>query len=307
MDRVYVMQLVRSFQVGEISRRTFLRRTSAAVGSLAVANMLLAACQPVTVPGDGTLPPPVVDEEATAAQPAVGDMAMADGLVMGMVVYPDADGEELMGYYVKPEAEGSYPAVVVLQEWWGLNEHIKDVANRFAAQGYLVLAPDLYKGQVTSEPNEARKLVMELDREEAVREIIAATDYLLTQSEIAGDKVGLVGFCMGGGLVLATALEADTLGAAVAFYGSPLAPEQAADVKAPVMGHFGSEDGGIPVDSVTAMQDALTAAGIENDIYIYEGAQHAFFNDTRESSFDAEAAAAAWERTLSWFGTHLGG
>lgn len=250
-------------------------------------------------------PRPVVDEEATASQPAVGEMATADGVVSGMVAYPDADGEELTGHLAYPEGDGAHPAIIVIQEWWGLNDHIKDVTDRFAAEGYVALAPDLYKGQVATEPDEARKLVMELDMAEAVNEIQSAIDYVLAQENVSSEKAGIVGFCMGGRLVLASALVSDDLGAGVAYYGSPLAPEEAGSVKAPIMGHYGTADQGIPVEGVEAMRDALTEAGIENDIYIYEGAQHAFFNDTRASSYDAEAAAASWERTLGWFADRL--
>ena len=295
MDRVYVMQLVRSFQVGEISRRTFLVRASAALGSLAAANMLLTACAPITP----VAPPPVVEESPAGAD---GDAGMAPG----MVEYSDSDGETLMGYLAQPEGEGPAPAVIVLQEWWGLDDHIKDVTDRFAAEGFVALAPDLYHGVSTTEPDEARKLVMALDMDEAVREIQQAVDYLLAQDFVAGDSVGLVGFCMGGRLVLATSLVEDNLGATVAFYGSPLSPEQAPEVKAPLLGLYGSADQGIPVDSVQAMGDALQAAGVEHEIHVYEGAQHAFFNDTR-ASYDAEAAADAWTRTLEWFRSRLAG
>ncbi|MCB0160237.1 MAG: dienelactone hydrolase family protein [Caldilineaceae bacterium] len=304
MDRIYVMQLVRSFQVGEISRRTFLRRTTAALGSVAAANVLLAACSPVLDPSMMT-PNPVVDEEATANQPAVGEMTTSDGVVSGMVAYPDPDGEELTGHLAYPEGDGAHPGIIVIQEWWGLNDHIKDVADRFAAAGYVALAPDLYKGQVATEPDEARKLVMELDMAEAVNEIQAAMDYLLAQENVAGDKAGIVGFCMGGRLVLMTGLASDDVGAAVAYYGSPLTPEEAANFKAPLMGHYGTADQGIPVEGVETMGQAMTDAGIENEIYIYDGAQHAFFNDTRASSYDADAAAASWERTLGWFADRL--
>ncbi|MCB0634899.1 MAG: dienelactone hydrolase family protein, partial [Lewinella sp.] len=208
-----------SFQVGEISRRTFLRRTTAALGSVAAANVLLAACSPVLDPSMMT-PNPVVDEEATANQPALGEMSTSDGVVSGMVAYPDPDGEELTGHLAYPEGDGAHPGIIVIQEWWGLNDHIKDVANRFAAAGYVALAPDLYKGQVATEPDEARKLVMELDMAEAVNEIQAAIDYLLAQENVAGDKAGIVGFCMGGRLVLMTGLASDDVGAAVAYYGS---------------------------------------------------------------------------------------
>ncbi|HHW86074.1 MAG TPA: dienelactone hydrolase family protein [Chloroflexi bacterium] len=303
MDRIYVMQLVRSFQVGEINRRTFLRRATAAVGSASAASLLLAACQPIT----GT-PRPVT--EAAPSGEGVGspdtNMTTAAGLVVGAVEYIGPGDETLSGYWARPEGDGSWPAVVVLQEWWGLNEHIKDVTRRIANEGYVALAPDLYKGQVATEPDAARKLVMELDMPAAVQEIGSAIDHLLTQDFVAGEKVGIVGFCMGGRLVLMTALTNEKLAVAVPFYGSPLAPEEAANVKAPVLGLYGADDGGIPVAAVQAMGDALTAAGIDNEIHIYAGAPHAFFNDTRES-YRPEAAADAWQRMLAWFEKYLAG
>ena len=170
----------------------------------------------------------------------------------------------------------------------------------------MALSPDLYHGAVTSEPNEARKLVMELDQDAAVAEIQRGVDYLLAQEYVAGPTVGLTGFCMGGGLTLQVALVEDRLGAAIPWYGSPLSPAQAAQVTAPVMGHYGSLDSGIPASRVKAMTQALTDAGIANDITIYENAQHSFFNDTRPS-YNPEAAALAWERTLAWLRKYVGG
>jgi carboxymethylenebutenolidase len=187
---------------------------------------------------------------------------------------------------------------VVIQEWWGLNEHIKDVTRRFADEGFVALAPDLYHGVVTSEPDEARKQVMELDMMAAVQEIQAAVDYLLAQEYVSGEKAAIIGFCMGGRLVLQTGLVAENLSAIIPFYGTPLTAEEAPNVKAPVLGLYGADDGGIPVDSVRAMEDALTAAGIDNEIVVYDGAPHAFFNDTRDS-YRPEAAADAWQRVLA--------
>lgn len=297
MDRIYVMELVQSFQVGKLNRREFTQRALAALGSMAAVNVLLAGCQPIQ---------PEAAQPVVEATTAPAEEESYEGLETGMVEYPDQDGETLMGYLARPTGEEAKPAVVVIQEWWGLNDHIKEVARRFANAGYVAIAPDLYHGVVVSEPNEARKLVMELDMAEAVSEIQQAISYLLDQGFVAGEKVGIVGFCMGGGLALQTGLVSDDLGAVVAFYGSPLKPEQASAVKAPVLGLYGSADQGIPVDAVNAMGEALTAAGIENEINVYDGAQHAFFNDTRAASYNAEAAADAWEKTLAWFSSHLG-
>lgn len=311
MDRVYVMQLVRSFQVGEISRRDFLAKATKALGSVAAANALLAAC----VPAPTETPAPVVVQPTATSAPTEAPQATAtpeaevapeDGLVAGVVEYPDTDDETLMGYLARQEGADPQPGVVVIQEWWGLNEHIEDVTRRFAREGFVALAPDLYHGTVVSEPDEARKLVMELDMQEAVREIQQAIAFLLEQDYVAGPDVGIVGFCMGGGLVLQTALTEEDLGAVVAFYGQPLSPEQADEVTAPVLGLYGAEDSGIPVDSVRTMESALEEAGIENEFHIYEGAGHAFFNDTGQS-YHPDAAADAWPRALDWFRNHLAG
>jgi carboxymethylenebutenolidase len=306
MDRIYVMQLVRSFQVGQISRRTFLRRASVAVGGMATANLLLAACMPVT--REGAVRPVT---EATPTGEGVGtpetSMTTEEGLVAEIVEYPGPDGEVLPGYLARPEGDGPHPGVIVLQEWWGINEHIKDVTRRIAQAGYVALAPDLYKGQVATEPDEARKLVMELDMPAAVQEIGSGADFLLGQDYVSGEQVGIMGFCMGGGLALQAALNDAGTGryaVAIPFYGSPLTPEQAATVQTPILGLYGADDGGIPVADVKAMQDALTAAGVENSFIIYEGAPHSFFNDTRES-YRPEAASDAWEQMLVWLEKYL--
>src|SRR5690606_33974359 len=169
-------------------------------------------------------------------------------------------------YLARPGDGKPRPAVVVIQEWWGVDEHIKDVTRRFASEGFVALAPDLYHGKVTTEPDEARKLVMELDMQAAVGEIRAAIGFLLAQEYVAGEKVGIVGFCMGGRLVLHTARVEEKLGAAVPFYGTPLTPREAAEVKAPILGHYGEEDAGIPVANVRAMEEALKRAGVETEI-----------------------------------------
>jgi carboxymethylenebutenolidase len=299
MDRIYVMELVRSYQVGTLSRRTFLRRATVALGSVAAANVLLAACMPVTGP---TAPVVVAPTAAAAQEPAAAAPA---GLVTGNVEYPGPNGETLTGYLARPEGDGPWPAVLVIQEWWGLNEHIKDVTNRLAAEGYVALAPDLYHGVSTSEPNEARKLVMELDMAAAVEEIGSAMDHVLAQEYAAGETGGIVGFCMGGRLALMSALSLENLGAVVPFYGSPLTPEEAATVTVPVLGLYGELDAGIPVREIRLMDEALQAAGTPVEVVIYEGAQHAFFNDTRPDSYNAEASADAWPRMLAWFETYL--
>jgi carboxymethylenebutenolidase len=305
MDRIHVMELVRSFQVGDLSQDEFVGQAAVALGSLSLANLLVDA----SISSPVKNPRPVVEGRATGTPPTRlsaskgGDIA---ALGATTVQYPGPKGEMLIGYLAHPADEGARPAVIVIQEWWGLNDHIRDVTRRFAQEGFVALAPDLYHGVVVSEPDEARKMVMELDMSQAIREIRQAVDFLQTRADVAGPKVGIVGFCMGGRLVLHTARVEPDLAAAVTFYGTPLTAEEAAEVKAPILGLYGTQDAGNPIANVRAMEKALNEAGIENSIRIYEGAQHAFFNDTR-ASYHPEAAADAWKRTVAWFRGHLGG
>lgn len=295
IDRVYLMELVRDRQIGNVSRREFLQRATAVLGSAVAANTLLAACAPTA----GSAPPPVVDSTEPVPEPG---LETVDGLTTGIVTYPGPEGTELMGYMAYDPEGLARPAVIVIQEWWGLNEHIKDVTRRFAAAGFVALAPDLYHGQVTTEPDEARKLAMALSTADAVAEIEAAAGYLRDQPVVDG-AVGVVGFCMGGGLVLQTAARTDAVDAAVSFYGSPLSDREAEEVDAPVLSFLGTEDN-LPVSRLEAMHAAFEDNDLENEYHIYEGAQHAFFNDTR-ASYDPEAAADAWEKTLEWFRMYM--
>lgn len=320
MDRAYVMELVKSFQTGGMTRREFTRRATLAIGSTAAVNLLLAACQPIspnqapaaTTPQASTAT--ITDTTATtgtttmtATNTATTTITTSEsGLKTEMVDYPNADNKSLMAYQARPDDGQPHAAVVVIQEWWGLNENIKDIARRFAHEGYVALAPDLYHGKVATEPNEAQKLVMELDMKAAVQEIQQAIAYLVKQDSVSPKKVGVVGFCMGGRLALMTGRADPNLGAVIAFYGSPLTAQESTEVKAPVLGLYGDKDQSNPVDKIKTMQDALTQAGIKNQFVIYPGAAHAFFNDT-QPSYNKAAATDAWPRTLAWFKDNLKG
>lgn len=216
------------------------------------------------------------------------------------ITFP-ANGGTTPGFLAIPDGPGPFPGIVAIQEWWGLVPHIKDVAGRFAQAGFVALAPDLYHGQVADEPDEARKLAMELDRERAVVEIRAAARYLQTRPDVAPARIGVVGWCMGGSLSIASAAAGDEFGAAVAFYGMPRDPGIAAGMKAPLLGLYGAEDHGITPEAVQALEAALTAGGVTHEIHVYPGAGHAFFNDARPHIFQPEPAADAWQRTLAWF------
>jgi carboxymethylenebutenolidase len=307
MDRIKVMNLVTSYQLGHVSRRQFLKRAAFALGSVSTANLLLAACQtvPIGAPSPTLIQTPASDPEAAAptALPAQEGEG-SDGLITERVTYPDQEGETLTGYLARPADDAPRPAVLVIQEWWGLDEHILDLTRRFAEEGYVTLAPDLYNGAVATEPDEARKLVMELDMQQAVVEIQQAIEFLLAQEYVSGEKAGIIGFCMGGGLVLQTAVASDKVAAAIPFYGNLLSPEEAAQVQAPVQAHYGTADR-FDLDALQEMIEIIEEeAGQPGEVYIYEDAPHAFFNDTSES-YREEVAELAWQRTLEWFDRYL--
>jgi carboxymethylenebutenolidase len=222
-----------------------------------------------------------------------------------MIRFP-ANGGDTPGYLASPADAGRYPAVVVIQEWWGLVPNIKDVTRRLAQQGFVALAPDLYHGQAAEEPDEARKLAMELDRARAVREIQGAVDYLRTLDQVSPKQVGVVGWCMGGSLAISMAAEGEHIGCVVVFYGAARDEQTARQVKAPVLGLFGEADTGIPPERVRQFETILQEQGVAFDFHIYPGAPHAFFNDARPHIYQPEAAADAWGKTLAWFRRYLG-
>ena len=222
-----------------------------------------------------------------------------------MIEFP-INAHRAPGYLAQPADGQAHPGVVVIQEWWGLVPHIKDVAERLAREGFVALAPDLYHGQAAAEPDEARQLAMALDANRAVQEIAAAARYLKKLDHVAPPKVGVVGWCMGGGLSLSTAAHhADLIGAAVAFYGRPLTASDAAKLHVPVLGLYAEHDHGIPVEAVQAFAAEMKKQRVPHEVHIYPGTSHAFFNDTRPQIYQAAAAQAAWQKTLAWFRKYL--
>ena len=215
----------------------------------------------------------------------------------------DSNGSTVPGYLCRPSGDGASPGVIVLQEWWGLEPHIKDIAERYARAGFVALAPDLYHGNVTAEPDEARKLAMGMDKERAIKEIASSVRYLKAQSYVNG-KVGTVGYCMGGGLSITAACNVQEVDASIIYYGGSPSAEDLAKVTVPVLGLYGGADGGVPVSTAAGLSEALEKNGTPYDVHIYGGAPHAFFNDTRES-YREEAARDSWERTLTFFQKNL--
>jgi carboxymethylenebutenolidase len=215
---------------------------------------------------------------------------------------------EVNAYMASPSAPGTYPAVVVVHEWWGLNSQIKTVADRIAAMGYHAIVPDLYHGVVAEDAEKAHELTRGLEDSRALSDIAAAANHARTAAAGApagGSPVGIIGFCMGGRLALLASMSEMPLQAAVMFYGPPVTdPAELAGVKAPILALFGREDEGIPLTTVQTFEDNLKAAGKSVEVVIYDGAGHAFMNDTRPSH-RPEAATDAWERVEAFFARHL--
>jgi len=281
----------------EVRRRTSLKALMTIIGSLIVINAWLAAC--AILPKQA--PPPVLDQ----AEPVPTSSLDQEGdLTVGVVQYPNLETGTLSGYLAYQTTTDAAPAIVVLHEWWGLDDHVKDVTRRLANEGFIVLSPDLYRGFTTTEPEEARQFATGLSVPQAIIEIQQAILFLLDQEYVNSNKVGIMGLGMGGDLALLTVLEDDHLAAAVIFYGFPLAKNKTGQVKIPVLTLVGSEDQSIRLGAVMSMHAGFDEAGIENAFQIYEGAHRAFFDDTR-SRYEPTAAADAWTRTLDWFHHYL--
>ena len=220
------------------------------------------------------------------------------------------DGQSVNGYLAEPAQATGAPAVVVIQEWWGLNDQIRGVADRFAAAGYTALVPDLYRGKSTLAAEEAHHLMTNLNFADAAsQDVRGAVQFLNGRTA----KVGVTGFCMGGALTVLSLTMVPEVSAGVVWYGlPPLEFVDASKIKAPLLAHWATQDGAFPIASVDALEERLRAAGVT-----YEGqrylAQHAFANETAVgphrlpiTQYDAAWAQIAWDRTLRFFGRHLG-
>jgi carboxymethylenebutenolidase len=220
------------------------------------------------------------------------------------VTFASKDGAEVSGAIALPPGERKAPTLIVIQEWWGLNDHIRSLVDRFAAEGFVTLAPDLYHGKVTADPNTAGKLMQELDRDRALRDIEGAVRFLLAH-ERGNGKVGITGFCMGGAYSFAAAASIPEISAAVPFYGVPPADKtDYSKVKAPILAHFASRDQWATVASAEATKKQIEAHGQSMQLEVYE-ADHAFMNDTRPDVYHPENARLAWERTVAFLHRHL--
>jgi carboxymethylenebutenolidase len=266
-----------------LSREEFLKRLATLAGSAAAATLLL----------------PLL--EVNYAHAAV---TSKEGLFIERVHYPGSNGT-MNAYLARPEKESKYPAVMVIHENRGLNPHIEDVTRRAANAGYLAFAPDALStlGGTPANEDQARELFGKLDEQQNLQNFMKGFDYLSTRKDCNG-KFGCVGFCWGGGLVNQLAVHETDLKAAVAFYGRQPDAADVPKIKAAVQLHYGSLDERIDA-GIPAYEEALKKAGINYELYMYPGANHAFHNDTAPTRYNEAAAKLAWQRTLDFWGKYL--
>lgn len=226
-----------------------------------------------------------------------------------MIVYKRPDAQSVDGYLAEPSAGRDAPGVAVIQEWWGLNDQIKGVADKLAAAGYRALVPDLYRGKVALQANEAEHLMKNLNFGDAAgQDVRGAVQYLKASGS---SKVGVTGFCMGGALTLLAAVNVPELDAAVVWYGvPPLEYVDASKIKVPLLGHWAIHDTAFPIAKVDELEQKLRQAGVKFEFHRYD-AKHAFANETADSKhlgflkYDPAAAELAWRRTMDFLAKHL--
>lgn len=268
-----------------LSREVFMKRLTALTGSTATALATLSLL------------------EVNYAKAATIDL-QDDRLMTEHIVYP-GDSTEMKGYVARPKADGKYPAIVVIHENRGLNPHIEDVTRRAALAGYLALAPDALSplGGTPADADQARDMFQKLDASKNLNNFVKAFDYLKSRKDCNG-KFGTVGFCWGGGMVNQLAVNVPELKAAVAFYGRQPEPVEVTKIKAAVQLHYAGADERINA-GISAYEEALKKAKVTYELYSYDGAQHAFHNDTAPTRYNEAAAKLAWGRTLAFFQINL--
>lgn len=223
-----------------------------------------------------------------------------------MVKFPSGD-EQADGYLAKPPGNGPFPALVVIQEWWGLNDQIKGMADKLAAEGYVALAVDLYRGKVAKNPEEAHQYMNGLPEDRAIRDLKAGFKYLQQQSDVKKDRIGSIGWCMGGRLSAQLALAEPQLAACVIYYGSvPTDPATLSKFKCPIIAFFGEDDKGPSPETARAFEAQMKKLGKDLSVTIYPGAGHGFANETGKG-YNEAAAKDAWSKTVAFLAKHLKG
>jgi carboxymethylenebutenolidase len=227
--------------------------------------------------------------------------AQAPSQARGQAVTYKSGAEMVTGYLALPGRNGRHPAIIVIHEWWGLNDWVKEQAQRLAAQGYIALAVDLYRGKSTTDPEVAHELMRGLPNDRALRDMEAAYHYLSSRKDVNRKRIGSIGWCMGGGFSLQLAIHEPKLAACVVNYGAlPTDRADIARIHARMLGNFGAEDRGITPADVHAFQEAMKMAGKKLDLKIYDGAGHGFENPNNQAGYRQAAAEDAWLRITSF-------
>jgi carboxymethylenebutenolidase len=218
----------------------------------------------------------------------------------------EANGGTASGYLALPES-GTGPGVIVLQEWWGVDDYIRQYCDRFASEGFVALAPDLYHGETAQQPDEAQQKMMAMNMDETEKEMRGAVDYVAQHEAAEGDGVAAVGFCLGGGLaVWAGTVNPRVKAVASYYYVMPHGKPDFSKLQAPVLGHFGTADDFVPVDDAKALEQEINDAGADATFEFYEGAGHAFANPhDRLGTYNEEHDRSAWQKTVDFFKRHL--
>jgi len=341
MQRYLGEEMIEDYHTGELTRRQMLKRLLAICGSAAAASALLAACgegtaappaatagaaPPTAAPAEPTAAPPAsaAAELTAAAQPTAAAPTAAAGAAPAASASsplsvpaddPNIAGSDvtfqsdtsIAGYLARPKADGTYPGVIVIHENRGLTDHVRDVARRVAKAGYVALAPDLASRAGGTAQVGADKITgyfANAKPEDLLKDLNAGIDFLAQQPGVTPDKYGVVGFCFGGALVLRLAAANPKIAAAVCYYGvTPDPASQMSATNAAILGQYGATDQRVDA-TIPALEQVMQQSGKTFQKYLYEGAGHAFNNDTGQN-YNEEAAVAAWPRTLDWFGKYL--
>ncbi len=277
-----IEELYNDYRNGKVGRREFIRKMAIFTGGTAAALSIFPSLKNNSV------------KAATIGKEELDIHAE-------FITYPGATGD-VRALLARPKVDKKLPAVIVIHENRGLVPHIQDVTKRMAKEGFLALGPDALSplgGTPTDDMDKARSMIRELDREDTVKNFVAAVKYLDTHPLSTG-KVGCTGFCWGGGITNLVAVNAPELDAAVPYYGSQPVPGDVPKIKAAVMAHYAGNDERIN-SGIEAFEAAMKKASIEYQIFVYEGAYHAFNNDTNPDRYNKEAAELAWERTIAFF------
>lgn len=229
----------------------------------------------------------------------------ADGPKTETVQFPSGK-DTAGGFLATPEKPGRYPGLIVVHEWWGLNDWVKEQTVKLASQGFVALAVDLYRGKVAADPAEAHELSRGVPQDRAILDLMAGIVYLTTRNDVDRGRIGTIGWCMGGGYAVQLAMHVPRLGACVVNYGAlPTDPNDIQNIGSPLLGNFGADDRGITPADVQAFQKTMDTLGRHVDLKIYDGAGHAFENPNNKDGYRPVAAEDAWNRTIAFLNKSL--